>query len=150
MNPLEKLLDEIKKLLGLQTEQLSIITDAQKRLIEQQLTPIVHAVDVISITTTPQPVKFDPCRLQGLWVFNAASAIRYLKLFDTSNAPVVGVTKPAVTIMIPIGGGAIPESLIPIPFYNGMWIAATVNMAATDATAPNANEVNAVIKIARK
>ena len=84
-------------------------------------------------------------QLYGWYLFNAASAIRYVKFYDKATAPVVGTDTPVLTIPLPAESGANVEYSVGIPFTLGIGIGATTAVADADTGAPGANEVIAAI-----
>lgn len=72
------------------------------------------------------------------------STVRYLKLYDTSVAPVVGVDIPLLTIPVPTnlqGAGIVIPFDTPINFGNGLGIAITSGSADNDAGIIGAGDV---------
>lgn len=83
-----------------------------------------------------------PCILRGYYAFNAASSIRYLKLYDTAAAPTVGTDTPKMTLALPASSGAnmIAEKGL-MRFSKGIGLGATTAVADNDTGAPSANDV---------
>lgn len=69
-------------------------------------------------------------------VFNSSDNPLYVKFWDTATTPVLGVSIPVKTIMVPAGGGANMSYLNGANFALGLWWSATQNPAADDATDP--------------
>jgi hypothetical protein len=72
------------------------------------------------------------------------STVRYLKLYDTSVAPVVGVDVPLLTIPVPAntqGAGVVIPFNTPINFGNGLGIAITSGSADNDIGVVGAGDV---------
>lgn len=75
--------------------------------------------------------------LRGYSLFNVATAPRYVKYFNTSSTPTIGVAVPLITILLPastggLGGGAVQTFVNGCNFPNGLAVAVTLNMADTD------------------
>ena len=95
----------------------------------------------LSVVATGQSVKASAGQLYGYYVFNAATSVRYLKIYNTSSAPTVGTDTPVITIPLPAGAGATVEYSNGIAFATGIGIGATTALADASTDAPAANEV---------
>ena len=79
-------------------------------------------------------------QLYGYYLFNAAAAVRFVKIYDHADAPTAGET-PKLTIGLPAGSAAnvsIPDG---IEFAVGIGLRATTGVADNDTGAPSANDV---------
>jgi hypothetical protein len=94
----------------------------------------------IDLDEAGQSVKASAGSLYGWYIFNAASSIRYVKLYDKASAPAVGTDTPVLTLPIPAGGGANVMNAIGIPFTLGIGAGATTGVADNNTGAPGANE----------
>lgn len=92
-------------------------------------------------TTNAQNVKAAAGKVGGWYLFNAAAATRYVKLYNLAGAPVVGTDVPAMTIPLPAGAAANIEFKRGIAFATGIALAITAAVADNDATAVAANDV---------
>jgi hypothetical protein len=95
----------------------------------------------IDLDETGVSVTSSATNLYGWYLFNAASAIRYVKLYNKATAATVGTDTPYMTIPLPAGGGANVMMDIPIPFTLGLSAGATTGVADNNTGAPAANEV---------
>lgn len=81
-------------------------------------------------------------KLMGWYMFNNAAAVRYVKLYDHADAPVVGdAADLRLTIALPAGAAANVSLGSGIPFTAGLGARATTGVADADVGAPGANEV---------
>lgn len=97
---------------------------------------------VSAANTTPVSIQQLGGNLKGLIAVNTNAAIRYMKFYDSTDAPAVGTTVPVLTVQIPASGSASPV-LSPdgVGFKSSMWVAFTVNAADSDNTAVGAGDV---------
>lgn len=81
-------------------------------------------------TTNATSVKATPGRLHKIRGYNAAAAVRYLKLYDKATAPVVGTDTPVATIALK------PTDVFDIDFgLHGLFFAAGIGFALTTGSA---------------
>lgn len=99
------------------------------------------ARDVDLDEDTAANIKASAGQVYGWYIFNAASATRFVKLYDKATSPTVGTDAPKLTIPVPAGGGTNVEFGNGIEFTNGIGWAATTGVADNDTGAPGANEV---------
>lgn len=96
---------------------------------------------VSAATTNVARVKAIGANLTGALILNTNAAARYVKLYDQTDAPVVGTDVPALTIEVPA------SSQLPLSWPNGvsfartMWMATTTGVADNDATAVGAGDL---------
>lgn len=90
---------------------------------------------------TTSIVKASAGQVFGWFIYNNANQTRYVKIYNTSVAPVVGTTIPVLTIPIPGGAAANVEFSNGIAFSTGISWAATTGVADTDTGAPGTNDV---------
>lgn len=96
----------------------------------------------IDLDETEEDVKTSAGQLYGWYIYNAASSVRYVKLYNATAASVtVGTTTPVMTIPIPATSGANVEFTNGIAFSTAITAAATTGVADSDTGAPGANEV---------
>lgn len=97
----------------------------------------------LSISTTPVNVKLSATEIRGYYFYNHATAgnERYVKFFNRSTAPTIGVTVPDLTI--PIGGRSSASYTFPrqVMFSEGLWICATKASGDLDLTLPGNGDV---------
>jgi hypothetical protein len=97
-------------------------------------------------TTNPVSIKTMPGNISEITAFNAAAYPVYLRIYNKATAPTVGTDISYRTIMIPAG----TEKTISFPngayFSAGIAIALTKGVAATDATAVAAGDVQLTIQ----
>ena len=92
-------------------------------------------------STNATVVNAASCQLYGWYLFNTSSALKYVKVFDLNNTPVVGTDKPVVRIPLPASSGANVEFGAGIRLFRGLAFAVTGGAADTDTTAVAANDV---------
>ncbi|MEX0881319.1 MAG: hypothetical protein WEC17_01435 [Candidatus Saccharimonadales bacterium] len=81
-------------------------------------------------------IKASPGQVYGWFLFNTSSAIRYVKLYNKSSAPMTGFDKPFMTIPLPAGGGANVNFTSGIYFSKGIGVSATTGVADSNTGAP--------------
>jgi hypothetical protein len=91
--------------------------------------------------TNAASIKASAGQVYGWYLYNTASAMRVVKLYDTASTPTVGTTTPKLTIPIPAGSGANVEYTQGIAFSSGIGIGTTTGIADSDTGAVGANEV---------
>lgn len=93
-------------------------------------------------TTNATSLKVSAGSLFTVAASNAGAAVRYLKLYNKSSAPVVGTDIPVLIIPIAAGDITVREfGRLGQRFSSGIALAITALMADTDATAIGAGEV---------
>ncbi len=85
-------------------------------------------------------IKGSAGQVFGWYVYNNATAVRFLKIYNKATAP-LSTDTPVMTIPIPREAGANVEFTNGIAFALGIGVRATVLVADADATAPAANDV---------
>lgn len=103
-----------------------------------------NVFNLISIAdTNAKTIKATGGNLYSIIAIGLTSTVRFLKLYNKSSVPNVGVDKPLMTIPIPANtqgaGVAIPFSM-GVNFSNGISIAITANVDDNDNTAINAKD----------
>jgi hypothetical protein len=91
--------------------------------------------------TTGVNVKSAGGQVYGWYLYNNATSIRIVKLYDKASAPTVGSDTPAQTLVLPANGGANLFNEVGFQFVNGIGIGITGGIADNDTTAPSANDV---------
>lgn len=86
-------------------------------------------------------IKSSAGQIYGWFLFNRATSVRYVKLYNKTSAPSVGGDTPFMTIPLPTGGGANVNFTSGITFSHGIGIGATTGVGDGDSGAPAANEV---------
>ncbi len=100
----------------------------------------------IDVDETEEEIKASAGKLYGWFLYNAASAVRFIKFYNATAASVsVGTTTPILTIPLAAGAAANVEFTNGIPFSTALCIAATTAVADSDTGAPGANEIIANI-----
>lgn len=93
-------------------------------------------------TTNAITVKGSRGQVYGWYLFNAAAATRFVKLYNAIKTPNVGVDVPLLTLALPAGSAANVWFSAGIGDFNqGLGLATTVNAADSDATAVTAGDV---------
>ena len=95
----------------------------------------------LTINATGVSIKGSAGQVYGWYLYNNASATRYVKLYDSASAPTVGTTVPYITIGIPSLSAANVFSEIGIPFSAGIGIGGTTGVADANTGAPTANDI---------
>lgn len=96
---------------------------------------------VSAASTNLARVKLMTANLKGALILNTNAAARYVKLYSSTDQPVVGTTTPFLTIQIPA------SSQLPLTWPDGvnvpqtLWMATTVNAVDSDATAIGAGDL---------
>ena len=90
-------------------------------------------------------IKTSSGQVYGWFLFNTASAIRYIKLYNKSSSPMVGIDKPYMTIPLPAGGGANVSFTSGIYFSKGIGICATTGVADGNTVSPADGDIIANI-----
>lgn len=86
-------------------------------------------------------IKSSAGQIYGWFLFNHATSIRYVKLYNKASSPWVGHDRPFMTIPLPCGGGANVNFTSGITFSHGIGIGATTGVADTNSGAPADNDV---------
>lgn len=96
----------------------------------------------IDLDESEEEAKATAGQVYGWYIYNSASSVRYVKLYNATAANVtVGTTTPVMTIPIPATSGANVEFTNGIAFSTAITAAATTGVADNDTGAPGANEV---------
>lgn len=95
---------------------------------------------VSQASTNLAQIKLSSANLTGGVIINTNAAIRYVKLYDATDSPVVGTTIPKLTLQIPASGQlALPQ--MALNFGHTAWMATTVNAVDSDTTAVGAGDL---------
>ncbi|QBQ99256.1 hypothetical protein [Paraburkholderia pallida] len=92
-------------------------------------------------TTNLARVKLMGANLTGALIINTNAAARYVKLYESTDTPVVGTTVPAMTIEVPASSQLALAWPNGVNFSQTMWMATTDNAADSDATAVGAGDL---------
>ena len=96
----------------------------------------------IDLDESEEAVKASAGQLFGFFLYNLATATRYIKFYNDTVANVtVGTTTPVLTIPLDADQGATVEFTNGIAFSTAITLAATTGVADNDTGAPGANEV---------
>ena len=96
----------------------------------------------VDLDESEEDVKTSAGKLYGFYIYNLASAKRYVKFYNATAANVtVGTTTPILTFPLDAGTGALVEFVHGIPFGTALSAAATTGVADNDTGAPGANEI---------
>ena len=95
----------------------------------------------INLVASGVNIKSSAGQIYGWYLFNNASTVRYIKLYNKARAPSVGADTPAMTIPLPCGAAA--NVIVPsgIAFSHGIGIGATTGVSDGNAGMPAPNEV---------
>lgn len=86
-------------------------------------------------------IKSTPGVVVGYYLFNTASSIRYVKLYDKATTPTPASDTSYVMLPVPASSGANLMLSDGIPFLSGIGIAITGGAGANDNTSVSANDV---------
>lgn len=92
-------------------------------------------------TTNATSAKGSAGRLYSIQGYNAAAAIRYLKLYNKATAPTVGTDTPVKTIALPAGAAFALDWPIGYSFATGIAYALTALGTDADTTALAAGDI---------
>lgn len=90
-------------------------------------------------TTNGTQINAQPCFVGRVQIFNAAAAVRFVKLYDISSGLVVGTTVPTITLGIPTL--SMINLMIGYCFAKGLALATTTLITDVDATAVTLNDL---------
>lgn len=95
----------------------------------------------INLVASGVNIKSSAGQIYGWYLFNNASSVRYIKLYNKARAPSVGADTPAMTIPLPAKAAA--NVIVPsgIAFSHGIGIAATTGVSDGNADMPTTNDV---------
>lgn len=99
----------------------------------------------LDLDETEEEVKGTAGQVYGFYVYNNATSVRYIKLYnDTAANVTVGTTTPVLTFGVPAqtsgGSGAVVMLPTPVAFGTAITAAATTGVADSDTGAPGAND----------
>jgi len=94
----------------------------------------------LDLSVTGQVIKASAGQVYGWYLFNNASSVRYLKIYNKATAPTQADT-PVMTIPIPATSGANVEYNIGLEFTAGISVRATTGIADSNTDAPSTNDV---------
>lgn len=94
----------------------------------------------IDLDETGVNAKTSVGQVGGWFFYNAASSVRYIKIYDKATAP-ASTDTPKMTVPVPEGSGANVEFIGGISFASGIGLRATTGVADNDVGAPAANDV---------
>lgn len=96
----------------------------------------------IDLDETEEEVKATAGQVYGYYFYNAANALRYLKIYNGTAASVtVGTTTPVLTLPLPATSAGHISFPVPVAFSTAICVAATTGLADNDTGAPSANDV---------
>ena len=95
----------------------------------------------ISLGAGGVKIKSSAGQIYGWFLFNNASSVRYVKLYNKASKPSVGFDTPFMTIPLPAGGGANVNFTSGITLSNGIGIGATTGITDLNTSSPAAYDV---------
>lgn len=98
---------------------------------------IVSAANTVNATSA----KAGPAHLYAITGYNAAGAVRYLKLYDKATAPTVGTDTPKMTLALPATAAFSFSFPTPVEFATGLGYGMTTGAADNDTAALTAADV---------
>lgn len=96
---------------------------------------------ISAASTNADTVKASAGLVTGYFLVNAATAYRYVKLYNKASNPTVGTDTPRCVFGIPSSSAANVALDYPIAFETGIAIAIVTGIADADATAVGASDV---------
>jgi hypothetical protein len=96
---------------------------------------------IAAASTNASLVKGGMGQVYGWYLFNAAAATRFVKLYNKATPPTVGTDLPWLTIGIPAGAAANVWNGAGISFPAGIALATTVSMADSASDAVTASDL---------
>ncbi len=94
----------------------------------------------IDLGSTGQVVKASAGQLYGYYIYNNATSVRYLKIYDKATAATNSDT-PVMTYPIPAGSAANVAFPNGVAFASGISVRAVTGVADNDTGAPTTNDV---------
>jgi len=116
------------------------LTNAQPVSLQPTTTGGSSVYRNINLSTTGQVVKNAAGQLYSYYIYNNATAVRYLKIYDKATAPDQNDT-PVMTYPIPAGSAANVAFPNGVAFANGISVRATTGVGDSDTGAPSSNDV---------
>lgn len=98
---------------------------------------IVSAAASVNATSA----KAGPAQLFAITGYNAANAVRYLKLYNRATAPTVGTHTPLMTLALPATAAFSYSFPVPIEFSLGLAYGLTTGAADNDTAALTSADV---------
>lgn len=86
-------------------------------------------------------VKAAMTRLYSIQGYNAAAAVRYLKLYDSASAPTAGSGTPVKTLALPPSAGFAFEWPVGFQFLNGLGFTLVTGSADNSSTSVTAADI---------
>lgn len=96
---------------------------------------------ISAASTNADTIKASPGEVRGWYIFNAAAAARFVKLYNKASSPTVGTDTPLLTIGLSAGAAANIISEAGVEFDTGIAVAMTAGIADSDATAVALNDI---------
>ncbi len=96
----------------------------------------------VDLQNTAFQIALGPGFLTGMYLYNNASSVRYVKFYDKASPP-TGADTPigGCTFPVPPGGGGVVAINGSISFATNLYARATQGIGYTDNTAPAVNDV---------
>lgn len=149
---LAKQLERLTKVTATVSTEVTVVNDANNP-VPVTVENVVSVTDIditkpykyISLASTNATViKSGEVRLYVVSAIGLTSTVKYLKFYDKSTAPTVGIDTPVLTIPVPAntqGAGVVIPFNIPTLFSNGLGFAITSGSADNDTGAVGAGDV---------
>lgn len=100
---------------------------------------------VSAATTNANLILAEKCTLHGMLFINTSGADKFVKIYDSKVAPVVGTTTPLITIPVLANNGSGITLEMGIGIESGLGIAITGAAGDADTTAVGAGDVIAQV-----
>lgn len=102
----------------------------------------VFRMPAAAATTNPTSIKTSAAKLAAIFGYNAATSVRYLKLFNKNAAPTMGTDTPLLNLAMPPSRDfRFDLADLGLHFGSGLAYAITTGSADKDATAVTANDI---------
>jgi hypothetical protein len=126
------------------TNKVSIGTDGRAAADASAATGGIASTSRIvsaAATTNATSAKGSAGRLYAIQGYNAATSVRYLKLYNKATAPTVGTDTPVKTLALPPGAGFAFDWPVGYSFATGIGYGLTTGSADSDTSALTAGDV---------
>ena len=116
------------------------------QLVTRTGTPVATRARLAAASSTNATiVKNSAGAVYQIIASNINTSTRYLKMYDTVSAPVVGTDTPIMTIVIAANSLWSQTFSTPLQFTSGVAYAMTGGAADTDTTAITANDIHGIL-----
>lgn len=129
---------------GTMAQGLRVVLPSNQTAIPVNLQPATSGGSAVyrnlDLGTTGQVAKNGAGQIYSYYLYNNATATRYIKIYDKATAPTNADT-PVMTYPLPAGSAANVAFPNGVAFANGISLRATTGVADNDTGAPSTNDV---------